>query len=228
MLFEDDGCGRKAGIPAPEQRIASLRTETDAAIRSDLDRAVEGLASRVATVESAKDAFDRAIGTRLDREGRHWTGIAQAAYAAALDLADAAGGGAPFLVTHALPAKPVFQAAAGDGMISLHPGEGDRHRVEFRLAPSLEPSATATVEWRLGRGCILTDDGGSLLLSAARAAIEEAVAALLADPWRVALSELVDRCVETSLYANIVVRRRLEADREGAAEALRALPLLRG
>jgi hypothetical protein len=66
------------------------------------------------------------------------------------------------------------------------------------------------------------------LVRAARAAIEEAVAALLADPWRVALTVLVDRCVETSLYANVVVRRRLEEGGEGAAGTLRTLPLLRG
>jgi hypothetical protein len=228
MLREDDGCRRDAGIPSPEQRIAALRAETDAGLRNDLDRAVEGLAARVVAVETAKSAFDRAIGVRLDREGRHWTGIAQTAYAAALDAADAAGGGAPFVASHALPSKPVFQAAAGDGMISLHPGEGGRHRIEFRLAPALEPLASATVEQRSGRGCILIEDGESPALSAARAAIEEAVAALLADPWRAALSELVDRCVEAALYANVVVSRRIEQEGQGTAGTSATLPLLRG
>jgi hypothetical protein len=213
--------------PTPEERIAALRRASDAAERSDLDRALEGVELRIAGVEAAKEAFDRAIGLRLDKEGRHWTGLAQAAYADTLDDADAARSGAPHTSTRPLPTKPVFQAGAGHGMISLHPGPGTLHRVEYRLAPGLDPVAVAMIEHQPGRGCTLIDDGASLLVSAARPAIEEAASLLLADPWRVALSILVDRCVEATLYANGVVRQRLNVNPEGAASTSAGLPLLR-
>lgn len=213
--------------PTPEERIAALRSASDAAERSDRDRALEGLELRISGVEAAKKAFDRAIGHRLDKEGRHWTGLAQTAYAGALDDADAARGGSPYASTRPLPPKPVFQAGAAHGMISLHPGPGTLHRVEYRLAPGLEPVAVAMIEHRPGRGCTLIDDDASPLASAARPAIEEAASLLLADPWRVALSLLVERCVEATLYANGVVRQRLNANSEGAASTSAGLPLLR-
>lgn len=221
-----DGTVMEPRHEALELRITELRSLSDAEERADLARALAGIRVRMDRVSAAKSAFDRAIAHRLDKESRQWTSLAQTAYAAALDDAEAALNGHLFGLERPLPPAPAFRALAGTGIITLHPGRDGIHRVEYRLAPNLDPVATMTIEHGADRRCRLRTDA-SQLPPGAVPTIERAVDALLADPWRTALCILLDRCVETSMFASCVVAARLAALGGDVESPKQALPLLR-
>ena len=210
-----------------DDRVAALRSASDACERLDLARAFTGMRLRMDRLAEVKAAFDRTIGQRLDKESRHWAAFAQAAYAGALDDAEAALRGRLADVEHPLPAAPAFRARAGNGMITLHPGPDGVHRVEYRLSPSLDPEGTALIERRPGGRCRLLAEETGPFTPAVRVSVEQAVDRLLSDPWRATLRDLLDRCVETSLYATCIVGERFAACPEGVDAADEALPLLR-
>lgn len=221
-----EGAAMESSRNSAEARIAALRSLSDAEERADLARAVRSLRIRMERVEAAKADFDRAIAQRLDKESRHWSSLAQTAYAGALDDADAALEGRLADIERPLPAAPGFRARAGNGMITLHPGRDGVHRVEYRHAPSLDPAGVLLIGHEPGRPCRLLGDASSTP-GADAPAIERAVGALLADPWRTALCVLLDRCAETSLFATCIVGARTVAPPEGPESSRGALPVLR-
>lgn len=221
-----DGMAMEPRHGAVELRITELRSLTDAEERADLARALAGIRIRIDRVTAAKSAFDRAMAARLDKESRQWSSLAQTAYAAALDDAEAVLDGRLSGMERPLPPAPAFRALAGTGMITLHPGRDGVHRVEYRLAPNLDPVATMTIEHGADRRCRLPTDA-SQLPRAAVPAIERAVDGLLADPWRTALCILLDRCVETSMFASCIVAARMAAHEGDVESPKRTLPLLR-
>jgi hypothetical protein len=215
-------------LNSAETRIAALRSTSDAAERSDLARALNGVRARMEQLAAAKSNFDRSIALRLDKESRHWSSLAQAAYAGALHDADAALDGGLGDIERPLPIAPGFRARAGNGMITLHPGRDGIHRVEYRHAPGLDPAGVLQVEHGPGRPCRILGDASSIP-GADATAIERTVGALLADRWRAALCILLDRCAETSMFATCIVgaRAAVRTDDAGAGAGAEALPLLR-
>lgn len=216
----------ESGRNLAETRIAALRSQSDAEERSDLDRALAGLRLRVERVTVAKADFDRTVARRLDKECRHWSSLAQTAFAGALDDAEAALEGRLGDIERPLPAEPGFRARTGAGMITLHPGRDGVHRIEYRQAPGIEPAVVALAEHGPDRRCRLVG-GPSSIPTSDVPAVERAIEALLADHWRTALCILLDRCVETSLFATSIVGARFAAVEEGAISSDRDLPLLR-
>lgn len=221
------GLAMETGRNSADDRIAALRSASDAAERSDLARAKIGMRLRMDRLGTIKAAFDRSIAQRLDKESRHWAAFAQAAYAGAMDDAEAALLGRLDDIDRPLPARPVFRARAGNGMITLHPGPDGAHSVEYRLSPSLDPATTTVIEHRAGSRCRLAAQGDPLLTPSLRQSIEQAADRLLSDPWRTTLCELLDGCVETSLYATCVVGGRTAACSDDSLNDDEPLPLLR-
>lgn len=223
---ERDGAAMETCHNSTEARIASLRSMSDAEERSDLARALHGVRVRMEHVAAAKSDFDRAIALRLDKESRHWSSLAQSAYAGALNDADAALEGRLADIERPLPVAPGFRARAGNGMITLHPGRDGIHRVEYRHAPSLDPAGVVLIEHQPGRPCRILGDASSIP-GADASAIERAVGELLADRWRTSLCVLLERCAETSLFATCIVAARAASHPKSADGTDEALPLLR-
>ncbi|GJD90867.1 hypothetical protein BHAOGJBA_4410 [Methylobacterium hispanicum] len=197
-------------VPTPSAaiagRIRALREEAEANLRADRERTRAGLERKIEAVQAAKDAFDRMLVGRLDKAARAWAALAQAAYAGALDDADAASrDDLPGASVEVPGARPEFRILAGGGILGVRPASSGRHRVDWRTAPGAHPVLT---------GEILRGPDRTFTLVAAvpearatphlRSAIETAVAAVLGEPWREGVCTLIDRCDELSMYARLV------------------------
>ena len=187
-------------------RILALREAAAASAGEDLERSMAGLERRTARVEAAKDALDEILGRRLDKAARTWAAVAQAAYAASLDDADAARRGEiPAFPAGALAPRPEFQVMAAGGMLSVRVGSSGRHHVAWRAAPGAEPCMTGEIVRRPDRTFgLVAASPEAAPTPALRHAVEAAASAVLGEPWRESLCALVDRCSGLAMYAVLV------------------------
>lgn len=197
-------------VPTPSAAIADrirvLREEAEANLRGDRERTRAGLERMTEAVQAAKHAFDRTHAGRLDKAARAWAALAQAAYAGALDDADAASrGDLPGASVEVPGARPEFRILTAGGILCVRTEASGRHHVAWRTAPGAHPVLTGEILRRPDRTFALV---GAVPEARAtpplRSAIETAAAAVLGEPWREGVCTLIDRCEELSMYARLV------------------------